>query len=45
MAYAYNALVSREVAEAPDLRDAAPALVVPARGDGLYDISKILLAL
>jgi uncharacterized protein YprB with RNaseH-like and TPR domain len=45
MAYAYNTLVSREAAEAPDLRDAAPALVVPARGDGLYDISKILLAL
>jgi hypothetical protein len=45
MAYAYNALVAREAADAPGLRDVAPPLSVPARGDGLYDISKLLLAL
>ncbi|MEA2696825.1 MAG: uncharacterized protein QOI66_1096 [Myxococcales bacterium] len=49
MAYAYNAMVDRHADETPALRSWlqswAPPLPVPARGDGLYDISKILLAL
>lgn len=45
MAYAYNALVAEETAEAPALRDAARTVDVPGRGDVLYDVSKILLAL
>jgi uncharacterized protein YprB with RNaseH-like and TPR domain len=45
MPYAYNALVEAEAALTPALRDHAPALPVPGRGDVLYDISKILLAL
>jgi len=42
-ALAYNALVG-EVAT-PAVRAAAPPLPVPGRGDVLYDVSKILLAL
>ena len=42
-ALAYNALV--EGLAAPAVRAAAPPLPVPARGDVLYDVSKILLAL
>ena len=47
MAYAYNATVERKAADAevPALRDWAPPVSVPARGDGLYDLSKILLQL
>jgi hypothetical protein len=44
-AYAYNALASREIAEAPALRAHVATLPVPRRGDVLYDVSKILLAL
>jgi hypothetical protein len=44
-AYAYNALAAEEVAAAPALRAHVSALPVPRRGDVLYDISKILLAL
>ncbi|MDB4970167.1 MAG: hypothetical protein JWN44_5856 [Myxococcales bacterium] len=43
MAYAYNALVESKSAESPALR--APCVAVPGRGDVLYDVSKILLAL
>jgi len=43
MAFAYNELVDAESAEAPALR--RRALPVPGRGDVLYDVSKILLAL
>jgi len=44
-AYAYNALAAEEVAAAPALRAHVSALPVPRRGDVLYDVSKILLAL
>jgi uncharacterized protein YprB with RNaseH-like and TPR domain len=43
MAYAYNALV--DVIGAPAVRACAPKLDVPMRGDLLYDVSKVLLAL
>lgn len=42
-AIAYNALV--EAIEVAAIRDAVPRLAVPGRGDVLYDVSKILLAL
>ncbi len=45
MAYAYNGLVDQLVLRAPALRAAAPHVRVPGRGDVLYDVSKILLAL
>ncbi len=45
MAYAYNAQAAVEIARVPGLRAHAPALPVPSRGDVLYDVSKILLAL
>ena len=45
MAYAYNALVEAHAARVPGLRHGAPALPIPGRGDVLYDVSKILLAL
>jgi len=45
MAYAYNALVEAHVARAPALRAATRTVAVPGRGDVLYDVSKILLAL
>jgi uncharacterized protein YprB with RNaseH-like and TPR domain len=44
-AYAYNALVAAEADEAPALRAHVAPLPVPLRGDVLYDVSKILLAL
>jgi hypothetical protein len=44
-AYAHNSLTERLVARAPALRDAVAPLVVPGRGDVLYDVSKILLEL
>ena len=44
-AYAYNALVADEALEAPALRDRVAPLPVPARGDVLYDVSKLLLDL
>jgi uncharacterized protein YprB with RNaseH-like and TPR domain len=44
-AYAYNELAAAEIEEAPALRDHVAPLPVPARGDVLYDVSKILLAL
>jgi hypothetical protein len=44
-AYAYNALVAEETAQAPALAARVQPLDVPARGDVLYDVSKILLAL
>jgi uncharacterized protein YprB with RNaseH-like and TPR domain len=40
---AYNALV--DGIDAASVRDTAPRLPVPGRGDVLYDVSKILLAL
>jgi uncharacterized protein YprB with RNaseH-like and TPR domain len=45
MAYAYNALLEAEVRRAPALRRAHASVAVPGRGDVLYDVSKILLAL
>jgi hypothetical protein len=42
-AIAYNALV--EALATPAVRAAAPPIPVPARGDVLYDVSKILLGL
>jgi uncharacterized protein YprB with RNaseH-like and TPR domain len=42
-AVAYNALV--DGIDAAAVRDVAPRLPVPGRGDVLYDVSKILLAL
>jgi hypothetical protein len=45
MAYAYNALVDAETRDAPAVRAATRAVAVPGRGDVLYDVSKILLAL
>ncbi|HXU71733.1 MAG TPA: ribonuclease H-like domain-containing protein [Polyangia bacterium] len=45
MAWAFNGMVEHESAEAPALRTTARALPVPARGDVLYDVSKILLAI
>ena len=44
-AYAYNALAAAEIASAPALRTHVATLLVPRRGDVLYDVSKILLAL
>ena len=45
MAWAFNAMVDAETADAPAVRAAARTVPVPARGDVLYDVSKILLAL
>lgn len=45
MAYAYNALVEAHASRVPGLRHGAPAVPIPGRGDVLYDVSKILLAL
>jgi hypothetical protein len=45
MAYAYNAQAAVEIGRAPSLRAGVPVLAVPGRGDVLYDVSKILLAL
>ena len=45
MAFAYNEMLDAETAAAPAVRAAARAVAVPGRGDVLYDISKILLAL
>ena len=45
MAHAYNALVEAACVEAPALRAATSPVVVPERGDVLYDVSKLLLAL
>jgi hypothetical protein len=44
-AYAYNALAAEEIAAAPALREHVIPLLVPLRGDVLYDVSKLLLAL
>lgn len=45
MAYAYNGLLELLCKGAPALRAATAAVPVPGRGDVLYDVSKILLAL
>jgi uncharacterized protein YprB with RNaseH-like and TPR domain len=45
MAWAYNEMVEAESAEAPALEAAARKVRVPGRGDVLYDVTKILLAL
>jgi hypothetical protein len=45
MAFAYNAMIEREAADAPALRAATRRVDVPERGDVLYDVSKILLGL
>jgi hypothetical protein len=45
MAWAYNEMVEATTAGAPALRASATTVPVPGRGDVLYDISKILLAL
>jgi uncharacterized protein len=44
-AFAHNTLAEQLVARAPALRGAVCPLPVPGRGDVLYDVSKILLAL
>jgi uncharacterized protein YprB with RNaseH-like and TPR domain len=45
MAYAYNRMVEGETIDAPAVRAHARTVAVPERGDVLYDVSKILLAL
>jgi len=45
LAHAYNELAEQEMALAPALRRCVSRLDVPGRGDVLYDVSKILLAL
>jgi uncharacterized protein YprB with RNaseH-like and TPR domain len=45
MAYAYNSLLEAEARRAPALRSANGSVSVPGRGDVLYDVSKLLLAL
>jgi len=45
VAYAYNELSALEVARAPALAARVSALPIPRRGDVLYDVTKILLAL
>jgi len=45
MAWAFNAMVEAETEDAPAVRAAARTVPVPERGDVLYDVSKILLAL
>jgi len=45
MGYAYNALLEAHVARAPALRAATRKVAVRGRGDVLYDVSKLLLAL
>jgi hypothetical protein len=45
MAWAYNELVAVEAEAAPALRATTQAMPVRERGDVLYDVSKILLAL
>lgn len=45
MAHAHNALLEAYAARAPSLRASAGSVHVPGRGDSLYDVSKILLAL
>ncbi len=45
MAYAFNAMVEAETADVPAVRQAARLVPVPRRGDVLYDVSKILLAI
>jgi hypothetical protein len=45
MAYSYNALFERLAERAPALRRSMRPVEVPGRGDVLYDVSKILLAL
>lgn len=44
-AYAYNELVEAQAARTPAVRASAGFVPVPGRGDVLYDVSKILLAL
>ena len=44
-AYAYNALAAEEIAAVPSLRAHVSELPVPRRGDVLYDVTKLLLAL
>ena len=43
MAWAYNQMLERQTEDA--VRAAAPPLPVPERGDVLYDLSKVLLAI
>jgi uncharacterized protein YprB with RNaseH-like and TPR domain len=45
MAYAYNSLVESVTSRAPAVCAAAGRVAVPGRGDVLYDVSKLLLAL
>jgi hypothetical protein len=45
MAFGYNAQAAAEIARVPGLRPCVPAIPVPERGDVLYDVSKILIAL
>jgi len=45
MAWAYNALVEAEASDAPALQAVAPPVPVPLRGDVLYDVAKLLLAI
>lgn len=45
MAWAYNEMIETESATAPALEAAARKVRVPGRGDVLYDVTKILLAL
>lgn len=45
MAFAYNGLVEALASRSPALRAATRPVEVPGRGDVVYDVSKILLAL
>jgi uncharacterized protein YprB with RNaseH-like and TPR domain len=45
MAYGYNAQAQVEIDRAPELSPHVPLLPIPKRGDVLYDVSTILLAL
>jgi uncharacterized protein len=45
MAYAFNEMIEAETADAPAVRAMTKTVTVPRRGDLLYDVSKILLAI
>ena len=45
MAFAYNGRLEALAARSPALREVTRPVEVPGRGDVIYDVSKILLAL